>query len=792
MLGRRRTDVLAGMASIAAVCVFVTAYFAQPLLSRETVQAVTEHGGDPDVANIFQPLHEYQYRYARQHGGLPEWIEPMGLGMPEIELATTTNAYLPRLAVMRAAPSAQSAADVLAWGASIVGALGILGLARMYRLGWAAAVLAAASYPLTHAAVRWLPYFSLPVFAAAFPYVLLGIELVWRRRRVLGTAVTVAALGIGGLGGSVLFSSLAVQVAALLCVYRLAVSRLRFRERALRAAATGAALGLGLIAASAGWLPFALSQHDTVRAATPYAAIQGIDWRTMHSLVDPSVQRSSDGINGDLYVSLVAPVLLAIGIVQSARRRLLGFVPLYALLLLLIGLKTPVLHALIAFVPGWKYVSSIERYVSLLAPLPLALLVGVGADRVGAAGRRGLAAAGAIVAVSLLLWELTMPDAAANWWVLAAGLVVIVALLAGAASRTRWPAMVAVAPVVLLSVGVPASLAERNLGWHPVTNKPDAIYRPWLHLVTAQNDSGGRWMSYCQPLDYSLDPRQSFTYRPNTFLNAPGLWLDTYVSFPRPDYYAYWQRLTGSHRYLARAFGEWFQDTPEDPPPNLSLVNAAGISRILGSSACPTQTPSSWHAVASTRAAPTDRTDTVYANTAAYPMAYVSHRWNVAHSRDEALRRLAAPANADFATHTDYVQAVRVPASSGSPAAARLERKSATLLRISLPSSRRAGLLVVLDLYDHNWHAYVDGRRSRLVRVNGVFRGVSVPAGARTVTLRYNPWWPRWLFPLCWALIGSALATVVVATVAGDRLTVPLRSRESRLPQSLPTRPRPQ
>ena len=75
MLGRRRTEVLAGVASIVAVCVFVTAYFAQPLLGSQTVQAVTEDGGDPDVAQIFQPLHEYQYRYVTSHGVLPEWIE---------------------------------------------------------------------------------------------------------------------------------------------------------------------------------------------------------------------------------------------------------------------------------------------------------------------------------------------------------------------------------------------------------------------------------------------------------------------------------------------------------------------------------------------------------------------------------------------------------------------------------------------------------------------------------------------------------------------------------------------
>jgi hypothetical protein len=78
-------------------------------------------------------------------------------------------------------------------------------------------------------------------------------------------------------------------------------------------------------------------------------------------------------------------------------------------------------------------------------------------------------------------------------------------------------------------------------------------------------------------------------------------------------------------------------------------------------------------------------------------------------------------------------------------------------------------LLVVLDHYDENWRAYVDERRATLVQVNGVFRGVFVTAGARSVTFRYEPWWTSWLFQLCWALIGGALVSAVVALVRDRR-----------------------
>lgn len=755
---------VAGSAAIVAVAVFVGAYFVGPLFGPETVQAVTEKGGDPDVANIFQPIHEYQYRYVRTHGVLPEWIEPMGLGTAEIDLATTTNAYLPRLAAMRWLPSAQTAADLLALGASLLGALAVLALARLYGLGWAASVLAAISYPLTHSAVRWLPYFSIPVFMAAFPAVLLGVELVWRRRFLLGTGVCVAALGIGGLGGSPLLPQLVVQVAVLLILYRLLVTRVAWRERILRASLTGAALAVGLVAAAAGWLPFLVSQHDTVRTATSIDAIGAIDRATIRSIVDPTAQANSEGINGDLYVSLVAPMLVAVGIVLSVRRRLLGFVPLYALVLLLIGTKTPLLDALVAAVPGWQYLSSAERYATFLAPLPLALLAGVGAEGLVRWGRRGVVAAAAIVVGSVLYWHVEMGADRWSVWVLGLGVLAALALGAGAAATWRGgrAAAAALAPIALLPVAVAGSLEERALGWHPVPNAPDAIYRPWLGLVAAHDDPDGRWMSHCQPIYYSTDPRESFTYRPNTFLNAPGLWLDTYVSFPPPDYYAYWRRLTGSERYSERDFGAWFQHAPDDPPPNPSLINAAGITRVLGSSACETTT-APWDELGSTQATPTTRTDTVYANPAAYPMAYVSHDWEVVGSDEEAITRLAAPRNASFATHRDYVSARASPASGGPPSPARLERLSATLQRISLPPLQNPGLLVVLDRHDADWRAYVDERRATLVRVNGVFRGVFVTPGARDVVLRYEPWWPRWLFPLCWGLIGSALVAALVA-----------------------------
>ena len=67
-----------------------------------------------------------------------------------------------------------------------------------------------------------------------------------------------------------------------------------------------------------------------------------------------------------------------------------------------------------------------------------------------------------------------------------------------------------------------------------------------------------------------------------------------------------------------------------------------------------------------------------------------------------------------------------------------LVRESAEELEISVESAQ-AGILVVADSYDTGWRALVDGRAAPILRVNGLFRGVYVPAGAHNVVLAYAP-----------------------------------------------------
>jgi hypothetical protein len=54
-------------------------------------------------------------------------------------------------------------------------------------------------------------------------------------------------------------------------------------------------------------------------------------------------------------------------------------------------------------------------------------------------------------------------------------------------------------------------------------------------------------------------------------------------------------------------------------------------------------------------------------------------------------------------------------------------------------SAETDALLVLADRYDDNWRVSVDEAERRLLRANGMFRAVQVPAGTHTVVFQYRP-----------------------------------------------------
>jgi len=109
--------------------------------------------------------------------------------------------------------------------------------------------------------------------------------------------------------------------------------------------------------------------------------------------------------------------------------------------------------------------------------------------------------------------------------------------------------------------------------------------------------------------------------------------------------------------------------------------------------------------------------------------------WGVA--GPEVLRAAADPA-------FDPASAVLLEGQASRPARpdfegdARLLEKSPGHLRFEARANR-ASHLVVLDGYDPDWRATVDGQAAPLVRANLLFRAVALPPGRHVVDLRYRP-----------------------------------------------------
>ena len=118
--------------------------------------------------------------------------------------------------------------------------------------------------------------------------------------------------------------------------------------------------------------------------------------------------------------------------------------------------------------------------------------------------------------------------------------------------------------------------------------------------------------------------------------------------------------------------------------------------------------------------------------------AFVVRELHVARNKDELYSLLASP---DFDPWQTAVVEESVPlesvAVSGEDEVSLVERSSQrVVLRVKLGSP---GLLVVSEAYYPGWRAYVNGKRTRLYRADGVLRAVLLPAGEAEVEFRYEP-----------------------------------------------------
>jgi hypothetical protein len=83
-----------------------------------------------------------------------------------------------------------------------------------------------------------------------------------------------------------------------------------------------------------------------------------------------------------------------------------------------------------------------------------------------------------------------------------------------------------------------------------------------------------------------------------------------------------------------------------------------------------------------------------------------------------------------------------------------------------------AGVLVVSEVYEKGWHAYLDGERVNVMPTDHALRGVAIPAGEHTVEMRYEPLSLRLGLPIS-GITAFAMVAVLAWTGSNRRRKQP-------------------
>jgi len=140
----------------------------------------------------------------------------------------------------------------------------------------------------------------------------------------------------------------------------------------------------------------------------------------------------------------------------------------------------------------------------------------------------------------------------------------------------------------------------------------------------------------------------------------------------------------------------------------------------------------------------------VLENRSAMARVYVPQRVEMVTDDGARLQKLAAP---DFdARKVAYVESP-VALAPNCRGAADILNEYPTRVTISL-RMETPGLIVLADLWDRGWQAYLNGERVPILRANHAIRGVITPAGEGTLEFRYEP------ASFAWGLKLAALAAI--------------------------------
>lgn len=126
----------------------------------------------------------------------------------------------------------------------------------------------------------------------------------------------------------------------------------------------------------------------------------------------------------------------------------------------------------------------------------------------------------------------------------------------------------------------------------------------------------------------------------------------------------------------------------------------------------------------------------LYENADAMPRAYLAYRTKRALGHADLEKLLTRRFNPRLETVVEG----EGPALAGGSLITPVARTSTRPEHLSFHvATREPSVLVVTDSWHPGWRAWVDGRESPIFRVNAMFRGVAIPAGANEVEMRFEP-----------------------------------------------------
>jgi hypothetical protein len=131
----------------------------------------------------------------------------------------------------------------------------------------------------------------------------------------------------------------------------------------------------------------------------------------------------------------------------------------------------------------------------------------------------------------------------------------------------------------------------------------------------------------------------------------------------------------------------------------------------------------------------------IFEFTGAHPRAKLYNSWQSAGTDQEALGTLSNPEfdvsrTALISEGSTGTQAT--PSPDTEPGVAEITSYAPRDIEIK-SNATAPSLLVLNDRYHPDWHVYIDGERSEILRSNYLMRGVFVPEGEHLVTFKFEP-----------------------------------------------------